>query len=220
MNKWSLYGLALALWAAGCVLPSYYESQFLPPLEKRLKVDVVLDVLGESRTVLARFMFLKADVYHHVMEKQGIANTQETELMPLLRLSTYLDPRLDESYDLMSYDLVAGFKDLKQALELLDEGLIYSPKSFPLNFRKAFLAYENKDYEVSAQAARTALLGARNEFDTLNSLRLAYHSAVKLKQWDEAARVLELWREVQPDDPTVAAETRALAEKRDTTLER
>lgn len=201
MSRKAIAPLFLLLWIAGTVLPSWYEEKLLPPVQQRSRIDVLLDVLGESRTILARYLFMKADVYHHVLEKQGVYVNKEQDVLPLYRLCTYLDPRMEEAYDLLVYDLNAGYGDQKAALEVLQEGLLYTPKSVKLNLRKGQIYLLAKQYEAAIAPAQLAVENSTDEFDTRNGLRVLYHSYEHLERWEEAEKVLLLHLEVAPADP-------------------
>jgi tetratricopeptide (TPR) repeat protein len=205
--------LFLLLWLAGTFLPSWYEEKLLPPVEKRSRIDVLLDVLGESRTILARYLFMKADVYHHVLEKQGVYSTKEQDVLPLYRLCTYLDPRMEEAFDLLVYDLNTGYGDQASALAVLEEGLLYTPKSVKLNLRKAQIFLLAKEYEKAIPAAQLAVENSTDEFDTRNSLRVLYHSYEHLQRWKDAERVLMLHLEIAPADPNAPRQLKMVREK-------
>jgi tetratricopeptide (TPR) repeat protein len=180
--------LFLLLWLAGTFLPSWYEEKLLPPVEKRSRIDVLLDVLGESRTILARYLFMKADVYHPVLE-------------------------MEEAFDLLVYDLNTGYGDQASALAVLEEGLLYTPKSVKLNLRKAQIFLLAKEYEKAIPAAQLAVENSTDEFDTRNSLRVLYHSYEHLQRWKDAERVLMLHLEIAPADPNAPRQLKMVREK-------
>ncbi|MBN9420214.1 MAG: hypothetical protein J0I12_32490 [Candidatus Eremiobacteraeota bacterium] len=144
--------LLLACWV-GVALVSHLlvgEHRRLEPRKPIIRYqDLFLDLLGEGRTLLARLVWFQADLYHEQQDSAGVAVFQQKEVIPLLRMVTYLDPSFADAYDTIAYDLDEGFGQTRQAIDLVEEGLLYSPESYALNFRRAFLADKQRD-SVSA----------------------------------------------------------------------
>ncbi|HXE71582.1 MAG TPA: hypothetical protein VNO81_02890, partial [Candidatus Nitrosotenuis sp.] len=104
MRRAALVALLLAAVVVGnLTLPSWHRALYRP-VPYSSPVDILLDVLGEIRTFMARMLWFKMDVYHHAMELQGIPWTRERELLPFYKLTLLLDPRFEDVYDLASYD--------------------------------------------------------------------------------------------------------------------
>lgn len=107
--------------------------------------DLFLDLLGEGRTLLARLLWFQADLYHEQQDSVGVNVFQQKEVIPLLRMVTYLDPSFVDAYDVIAYDLDEGFGQTLQAIDLVEEGLVYNPQSYALNFHRALLAEKQRD---------------------------------------------------------------------------
>ncbi len=121
--------------------------------------DLFLDLLGEGRTLLARLVWFQADLYHEQQDSAGVDVFQQKEVIPLMRMVTYLDPSFADAYDTIAYDLDEGYGHTRQAIDLIEEGLLYSPESYALNFRRAFLADKQRD-------SISALLYGQRAFDS------------------------------------------------------
>jgi tetratricopeptide (TPR) repeat protein len=173
----------LSLWLAallfGAVLAGLHRTRFAAAAERQ-RGDILLDVFGEFRTVLARYLWFKMDLFHEVLDDQGVANSQQAEVLPLLRMVSLLDPSMTDAYDNIAWDLYKGHRQAAQALAILDEGLERNPQSFQLRFRRSLVCYQDKQYAAALESARKAVDLAVDEFDKLNSNRMVYWSAKQL----------------------------------------
>lgn len=192
--------LWLVLWLSNQALPRWYEATFLPPAEYRTLPDVLLDVLGEGRTMLARVLWFKMDLFHEILDDQGVDNTRQVQVMPLLRMATYLDPHLEDAYDVMAWDLYRGHGRTDEALALLDEGLRYNPASQLLAYRRAVILFRAERYAEAAQAAEAGLAAATVDFDRVQFLRVLSHCYEKLRDRPRELRVLHELQRLLPGD--------------------
>ena len=178
-------GLFFALWlfaiVVGTQMDRWHESNFLPPPAEREQGDVLVDVFGEVKTVLARYLWFKMDLFHEVLDSQGVAPVKQAEVLPLLRIVTLLEPSLTDSYDQIVWDLYKGHGDSETAFELLEEGLRKNPRSFELTFRKALLQHMEEDYPEAMTTAASALRLTNERFTATDCLRLIYWSAREMK---------------------------------------
>lgn len=173
---------ALILWTlaacSGFLIGEHHDSTYAKPFHERERADVILDVFGEFRTVMARYLWVKMDLFNEVFERQKADPSKQAELMPLLRMITLLDPSITDAYDMIAYDLAKDDK-LKEALAILEEGVRRTPKAWALWFRQALLLYENDRFQEAQEKAAKAVKLATDEFDILNSYRIWYWSAKK-----------------------------------------
>lgn len=201
MKRWApVVALLMVLAWSNTVLPQWHEREFAPPVEGRSRTDILLDLLGELRTFMARSLFMRADLYHHIMEEQGIPWQQEQDILPLFRMITVLDPHLVEAYDTASYDLVINFGRPKEGFAFLQEGLAQNPDSAQLHFGNAYLLFQTKDYAGTVPAAGRALQLSTDEFLSLNSIRLMAHANKELGRRDDEIHALRMWLTMRPDD--------------------
>ncbi|MBN9420247.1 MAG: hypothetical protein J0I12_32655 [Candidatus Eremiobacteraeota bacterium] len=174
--------LMLGLWLGVAGLAGYLKPEYvkLNPVKPMVRYqDVLLDLLGEGRTMLARYLWFKMDTMHEEQDDQKVATFKQKEVVPLLRMINYLDPYLTDAYDTLSYELYYGYHKLDNAIELIEEGLRYSPKAYDLNFRRAFYAEKQKDYMTSFDYARRALEADQDETHNLAALRTMYRATVQ-----------------------------------------
>lgn len=193
MNRPVLWLLALWLVAAGLAGPLKRENLKMSPGKPVIRYqDVLLDLLGEGRTMLARYLWFKMDTMHEEQDDQGVSTFNQKEVVPLLRMINYLDPYLTDAYDTLAYELYKGYGQSERAMELVEEGLLYSPESFELNFRKAFLAERKGDYLTAFEFARRALIADQDDMRRLASLRTMYRAALRLHDPKTGIEVVDL----------------------------
>ena len=208
MNERRIKLAALAIWLVSFFgtqpLSNYYNEHFQPNYRNRSLADVMLDVLGDARTLLARYLWFKMDIMHEVLDDQKQPVFRQKDLIPLMRLSTYLDPTFDDAYDTMAFDLWKGYGRTQQAYDLVMEGLNSIPNSYLLHFRAAFLAYQMQRWDIVMAQSRMAFALARDEFEHLNAVRFLYHTAVKTDNWQEGIAAGKIYLEMRPTAPGVA----------------
>lgn len=185
----------------GMSLDRWHERQFLPPPEERKLNDVLIDVVGEFKMVLARYLWFRMDLFHEVLDDEGIAAEKQTEVLPLLRMVTLLDPSMTDSYDQIVWDLYKGHGDFEAAMRLLDEGLERNPKSYELTFRRALLYSMEKNYTSAYENAALGLVLTTDEVQQADCLRLIYWSAKNLKLRDLQKQALGDLLILRPSDP-------------------
>ncbi len=197
MPRWLLVTVILACLVGNIYLPGLHQQYF----PKRDQGEaVLLEVVGESRLLMARYLWFKSDLYHEELDLQGVEHSQQSELLPLLRMVSLMDPQFVEAFDQIAYDLVAGHGLPQEALQIVDEGLEQNPDNGTLNFRKALILFNLARYEEAAKYGYLAFVKSNDEFEKLNSLRLAFHSAEEMGDREAEKRALELLLELRPDD--------------------
>ena len=211
--KTALIGLWLVALTLGGALDLWHEKRFLPPPEERESGEVLIDVLGEVKTVMARYLWFRMDLFHEVLDTQGVAAEKQAEVLPLLRIITLLDPSLTDSYDQIVWDLYKGHNDVETAFEILDEGLRRNPESYELNFRKALLLFLEEDYAETRRYAAGALTLTKDEVRLADWLRLIYWSAEKDGLVELQKRVLNDILALRPTDSVFLREKKKLETK-------
>lgn len=166
----------------------------------RDRSDVLLDVFGEFRTVLARYLWFKMDLFHEVLDDEGVENSKQVEVLPLLRMISLLDPSMVDAYDNIAWDLYHGHRQTEQALEILEEGLAKNDNNFQLNFRYALILYKEKRMEEAMVYSQVAVSLAQDEFDKLNSNRLLYNSSKTLDALDVERQALNNLLSLRPNE--------------------
>ena len=198
---------------SGMSLDRWHEKQFLPPPENRKANDVLIDVVGEFKTVLARYLWFRMDLFHEVLDEQGVPTEQQTEVLPLLRMVSLLDPSMTDSYDQIVWDLYKGQGDLEMALLVLEEGLERNPQSYELHFRRALLAYMEKDFDKAHEYAVMTLPLTQDEVRQADCLRIIYWSAVKQGKTEIQRMALSDLLKLRPNDPLWVREAQKLNQK-------
>jgi tetratricopeptide (TPR) repeat protein len=186
---------------AGLAIERQHYAQFQAAGEtaQRDRGDILLDVFGEFRTVLARYLWFKMDLFHEAIESEG-APDKEAEILPLLRMISLLDPSMTDAYDNIAWDLSQTHQQHKQALEILDEGLRRNPQSFQLHFRGATICYKDKQYQAAVDRAKRSVELAQEEFDVLNSNRILFGSAREAGDREAMVQALDVLIKMRPTE--------------------
>lgn len=182
--KAATIGLWLLVVGVGYGIGNWHQDLFYragPLARPKQGPAVLLDAFGEGKTLLARYLYFKAEIYHEVLDLQGVPHAKQKDAMPLLRMVTYLDPSLTETFDIIAWDLWKGWGEEKQALDLLEEAITYNPSSHLLWFRHAFIHFQSgRDVEALASADKASEF-AGDEFEKLNANRLKFWAAKRAK---------------------------------------
>ncbi len=171
----------LLVWVSVALLSDHLRALHtkLEPEKPMVRLqDVLLDLLGEGRTVLARLLWFKMDMIHEQLDDNGVSTFRQGELVPLLRMINFLDPYLADAYDTLAYELYRGHNEIDEAIDLVDEGLLFNPESWDLAFRRAFFAEKKKDWAMTLEMTNRSLTLAETDLQQLASLRCAYRCAV------------------------------------------
>jgi tetratricopeptide (TPR) repeat protein len=197
--------VSLALWLllvlGGVGIERQHNANFaVLSGQQRERADVLLDVLGEFRTVMARYLWFKMDLFHEVLDDQGVASEQQTEVIPLLRMVSLLDPSMTDAFDIIAWDLYKGHRQTEQALKILDDGIARNQKSFTLYFRRALILYQAERYSEALPSALRAVELAQGEFDILNANRLLYWTASKTGDRELAIASLDVLLALRPQE--------------------
>ncbi|MBS2035094.1 hypothetical protein JST97_08895 [bacterium] len=163
--------------------------------------DLFLDLLGEGRTLVARVLWFKADLYHEQQDAAGVDAFQQKEVIPLLRMVTYLDPTFADAYDVIAYDLQEGYGQTRAAVDLVDEGLLYNPRSYALNFRRALLAEKQLDPIRSYIFARRAFSSPDQDANQFLTLKVLRRATLRMRDARSGLEVVELMKGMGLPDP-------------------
>jgi len=180
MKRWVVL-LSCWLGVAGLSWHLRPQHRLLEPSQPLVRYqDVWLELLGEGRTLLARWLWFKMDLVHEEEDSRGVEVFQQKEVVPFLRMITYLDPHFVEAYDVIAYDLHRGYGQTQLAIEIVEEGLKYSPGSYHLNFRRALLALQEKDTINALEYAKRAFYAQDDpEANKLLPLKIMYRCALQ-----------------------------------------
>lgn len=178
---------------------SLFRAVYFPiNLERPVGMQIFSEMIGETRTILASYIYIRADMYHH--ERQERINwKKDPATLPLYRLITTLDPRMEKAYDFGAYHLAVNFKKYDEGIKFLQEGMRYNPDSFILHFTMGDIFYMKGDYETAARYFRQALDLFDTEVDVRNCLRRLYWTNRKLKNYDQAEKYVVMWYKLDPD---------------------
>lgn len=167
MNR--LLALLVAL-VIGCVLAEGWLSANTPKMENasvdNTALRTVLAMVGQFRIVFANLLWIKVDQYHHEYIEHHGDWAQDTDLLPLLRAITWLDPHFVQAYQVAGFMLSARLHRFEHARQILEEGIRNNPKSSELYEEMGMAILRAKrNYREAYPYLSKALSLAQDEFD-------------------------------------------------------
>ncbi|GIV19606.1 MAG: hypothetical protein KatS3mg023_1357 [Armatimonadota bacterium] len=167
MNRFSALVATLVI---GCVLSEGLLSANAPKMEsapaENAALRTVMAMAGQFRIVFANLLWIKVDQYHHEYIEHHGDWTQDTDLLPLLRMITWLDPHFVQAYQVAGFMLSGRLHRYEHARQLLQEGIRNNPRSFELYEEMGMaILRARKDYREAYTYLTKALSLARDEFD-------------------------------------------------------
>jgi tetratricopeptide (TPR) repeat protein len=167
-------------------------------LDRPMAMQIFSEMIGEVRTVLASYILITADMYHHERGDK-IDWRRDPATLPLHRLVTALDPHIEQSYDFGAYQLAVNMKKTREAIGFLQEGLRYNPKSYQLNFTMGDIYYIKKDFGVAEKYYLRAYKLTDTLIEKANVIRRMYWCERYLKNYAQARVYLNLLKQISPD---------------------
>jgi len=140
------------------------------------------------------------DLFHEVLDDQGVPPQEQDEVLPLLRMVTLLDPSMVDSYDQIVWYLYKGHGDLETAREVLAEGIQRNPKDYQLNFRKALLHHLEGEHLEAIESASSTLPLTQDEFKLADCLRIIYWSSKSINRLDLQRKAAADLLRLRPND--------------------
>jgi len=143
-RRWVPALAAAALFAAAAAADAYLTERtgsVLPSRVRKERGALVGNLLGQFRTVAANWLWMKADVYHHEYIEKDPHWTRNLDILPLMRMVTWLDPHFTQAYASAAWMLALYNARPGQARAFLQEGLRYNPQSPDLHQTMAIIAW-------------------------------------------------------------------------------
>jgi len=137
--------IPLALLATGAACADAYLSNrldsVLPSRARQERGAVYANLLGQFRTVAANLLWMKADTYHHEFVEHNPHWTQNSDMLPLLKMVTVLDPHFTQAYASAGWMLALYQKKPGPGRAFVAEGLKYNPRSPDLHQTMAIISW-------------------------------------------------------------------------------
>lgn len=190
MNRFSALVAALAV---GCVLSEGLLSANAPKMEsapaENAALRTVMAMAGQFRIVFANLLWIKVDQYHHEYIEHHGDWTQDTDLLPLLRMITWLDPHFVQAYQVAGFMLSGRLHRYEHARQLLQEGIRNNPRSFELYEEMGMaILRARKDYREAYTYLTKALSLASDEFDRQRLQRFCATVRRKMQEEENHSR--------------------------------
>ncbi len=165
----------VAIFAVGTVLAEGLMCQNAPATEHspsdNAALRTVMAMAGQFRVVFANLLWIKVDQYHHEYIEHHGDWSRDTDLLPLLRMITRLDPHFVQAYQVAGFMLSGSLHRYEHARQLLLEGIGNNPNSFELYEEMGMAIIRGtKNYREAYPYFVKALSLAKDEFDR-NRLR-------------------------------------------------
>lgn len=184
-------------------LNEYRSVNFPINFDRPIGVQIFSEMIGEVRTILASYIFLLTDHYHHEREER-VRWDEDAVTLPLHRLVTALDPKFEQAYDFGAYQLGVNLKNHREAIKFLLEGLRYNPDSYILHFTMGDIFYFRREFESALRYHIRAWELAEDNTEKANALRRIHWEYRHLQNYEYARRALDLLKVYTTvNDPTV-----------------
>lgn len=125
--------MGIAILAAVCVLSEGLLLAHVPKSERpstdNAALRTVMAMAGQFRVVFANLLWIKVDKYHHAYLEHHTNWAEDSDLLPLLRMITWLDPHFVQAYEVAGFMLSGNLNRFEHARELLAEGIRNNPRS-------------------------------------------------------------------------------------------
>ena len=181
--------------------------------------SLLANILGESRTLIADVLWIKVDEYFHT-HQPGKVHGQEkehredeghseevgvTEIMPLIRLITWLDPHFIKAYRVGGWHLSFNLNRVEEGKKFLKEGINNNPSRYELYYDLGWVYFTiERDYINAARYLEEARARrVEDKYEHKSVLVMLASSYEKMNQMEKADL---LWREaarVDPADPII-----------------
>lgn len=144
---------------------------------------MVIAMAGQFRVVFANLLWIKVDKYHHEYIEHHGDWTQNSDLLPLLRMITWLDPHFVQAYQVAGFMLSGRLKRYEHARAILEEGIRNNPRAYELHeeMGMAILRAE-RDYRKAYPYLANALSLVTDEFHKQRLHRLCQTVRRKIEE--------------------------------------
>lgn len=165
MNRraWIAAALLMAMVVAEAAIPPLPKTA---PDTENAALRTVMAMAGQFRVVFANLLWIKVDKYHHEHIAKNPDWTKDTDILPMLRLITWLDPHFVQAYQVAGFMLSGSLGRYEHARQLLEEGIRHNPNSYELYEEMGMaILRARKDYREAYPYLTKALSLAQDEFD-------------------------------------------------------
>ena len=162
-------------------------------------VNMAAVIFGETRKTMAAVLWGRVLNYHtetshatfygprkDVKPSADLFKSEGEQILPILRLITWLDNHFIKAYDFGGYFLAITLNQPQEGIDFLEEGIMNNPKSYDLYQGLAYIYFHKmKNYTMAINYAKKALDNITHypekdntniPLDCVNSLRIIGHS--------------------------------------------
>ncbi|MCC6444907.1 MAG: hypothetical protein IT210_15795 [Armatimonadetes bacterium] len=176
MKAWRWPALAALLFCALALAEGAAQSRYARLQGSKGAPDgagVLRQLAGEFRHVFANLLWVKVDRYHHEMEEHHGKLKDDSNLMPIIRMITWLDPEFVEAYAVGGWLLVHYLGKPAEGKRFLDEGIARNPRRYELYESLGwYYAKRERNADRALHAFRQALECPMDDFDRKRLMKL------------------------------------------------
>jgi hypothetical protein len=124
-----------AVFVAICVLEPMVDASYEQSgCNRKMHGESAMYALaGEFRSVIANLLWIKVERYHHEFIRTNADWRANTEILPLIKVITDLDPHFTEAYLCGSWMLCMGLNRTGEGIDYLKEGIQNNPDNMAVN---------------------------------------------------------------------------------------
>ncbi|MEQ8188684.1 MAG: hypothetical protein ABRQ39_12000 [Candidatus Eremiobacterota bacterium] len=205
MSTYSRIVIAIILFSLLISFRFYLDNKYIGVMNPGTEsvyshsVNMATVIFGETRKTMAAVLWGRILTYHtetshatfygprkDVKPSGNLFKSEGEQILPILRLITWLDNHFIKAYDFGGYFLAITLNQPDEGIAFLEEGIRNNPTSYDLYQGLAFIYfYKIKNYSMAVTYARKALYNITNypdkenpdtDMDCVNSLRIIGHS--------------------------------------------
>jgi tetratricopeptide (TPR) repeat protein len=166
-------------------------------------VNMAAIIFGETRKTMAAVLWGRVLIYHtetshatfygprkDVKPSDNLFKSEGEQILPILRLITWLDNHFIKAYDFGGYFLAITLNQPEEGIDFLEEGIKNNPTSYDLYQGLAYVYFHKvKNYNLAINYAKKALYNITHypdkenpdtNMNCVNSLRIIGHSYRRL----------------------------------------
>lgn len=156
----------------------------------RTPTGVILNMIGGLKEFVADILWIKVDDYfHHHLDPSGKGATLsgEEDIMPIIRLQTWLDPHYVKGYYIGGWHLAFNLDRVEEGIKFLEEGIGFNPKEPLLYLELSRICFfKTRDYRRARYYAVKAARLSRTKDELADSLWLLSRSCERIGRKEEA----------------------------------
>jgi hypothetical protein len=175
LKHYARFAPLAAIFIAICVLEPVVDASYAKSgCSRKMTGDSATYALaGEFRSVIANLLWIKVENYHHEFLRTNNDWRANTQILPLVKMITDLDPHFTEAYSVGGWMLCMGVNHTKEGIDYLREGVRNNPQNMDVNETLGTIYARKLDQPAKAMPyLRRALALSADDWDRKRMRRL------------------------------------------------